>query len=57
MPDVVEDTAEEGGECRDVAGTEQVEGVGLDVCWPVGLVCVEGVEETFLDPRRQEEES
>jgi hypothetical protein len=49
LADVVEHPAHQGGECGDLAGAEQGQGVVLYEGRPVGRVRVEGVEERFLD--------
>lgn len=49
--DLLEDLFEEGGEVVRFAGAEKGEGAGLDLGGPVVWLCVEGVEELFLDSR------
>lgn len=47
--DVVEDAAEQGRVCGDLAGAQEGESVGVDGGGPVGGVRVEGVEKGLVD--------
>lgn len=54
LADFLEDLFEEAGEVVCVAGAEEGKGAGLDLGGPVVGLCVERVEELFLDSRKAE---
>jgi hypothetical protein len=52
VADIIEDAAQERGEGGNFPGTQEGQGMVLDEGWPVGDVCVKGVEEMLLDSVR-----